>query len=642
MSKALDQFVDKSRRSRERFLDTARREEALAQSNPKGYRLRVSLFANLAYAYFFAVFVLLVLMLAGLVWFVVVKQEINTLVLKVGLALVLVLVALVRSIWVKIPPPEGVELARQDAPELFRQVAAIAKETGAPDADHILIVDEVNAAAAQIPRFGMVGPARNYLILGLPLMLTTTEAELLSVIAHEFGHFSGQHSRFSGRIYRLNQTCERISWLLNRQNGRGLFLVAPFVRWFQPRLHALSFALCRQNEYEADATAARLYGAETFASALLRIQLASRHLDRAFWQPLSEQAKQDPEPPADVFASMAVAARRPIDPEVVDEGIAAALSRKTDYTDTHPSFSDRLKALGVSLAQARSFAASRDASAPTAAEALLGGAFPKVSQSLQARTKEAMRKRWRLAHEEHAKAMERLEEMDAKYPEPPTDRDGLSEVAFVRFRALGAAAAEPVFRHALERFPNDPELLFGLGEVLLDLRDGEGVAMIERSLQANPGYEGNGLDRLGEYYAATNDLANLERVRERAYAYRAREKFVDRQMKVLKVSDQFVASGLSKEVVAQVTSQLARRKDVGRAYWVAKTLPEAPGRKRLVLVVLRPTFSLNAQQTAQFQAKIIQELRLPVQTLVYVPEKAAKWRRRLDPIPGSLIFDKSG
>ena len=71
-----------------------------------------------------------------------------------------------RSSWVKIEPPAGIEITASQAPELFATINELRSKLGAPRFDHVLITDELNAAILQLPRLGIFGWPRNYLMIG--------------------------------------------------------------------------------------------------------------------------------------------------------------------------------------------------------------------------------------------------------------------------------------------------------------------------------------------------------------------------------------------------------------------------------------------------------------------------------------------
>src|ERR1044072_254013 len=136
--------------------------ESLAAENPKQYQLRVALLAALGYLYLIVVAAFLL----GIVVVVVLYARINWLVIKiVWIPLVLVGIVL-RSLWVTLPVPDGMELQREQAPALFALVHEVPTALNGPNVHHILLSGEFNAGIVQIPQFGLFGWQTNYLVVG--------------------------------------------------------------------------------------------------------------------------------------------------------------------------------------------------------------------------------------------------------------------------------------------------------------------------------------------------------------------------------------------------------------------------------------------------------------------------------------------
>lgn len=136
--------------------------ERLAAENPGGYRLRVALLAALGYLYLLVV----VSVLLGIVVVVLFSVRFNSLVIRI-LWIPLVLVGIVlRSLWITLPVPDGMELRREQAPALFELVHEVTTALNGPTVNHILLSGEFNAGIVQIPQFGMFGWQTNYLVVG--------------------------------------------------------------------------------------------------------------------------------------------------------------------------------------------------------------------------------------------------------------------------------------------------------------------------------------------------------------------------------------------------------------------------------------------------------------------------------------------
>jgi hypothetical protein len=105
--------------TREEFNALVQKLESYAQQQPASYKLRVGLLAVLGYAYIFAVLAGLLLALAIVVLFVVYSGRINSALIKLLILLLVPIFIVLRSLWVSMPPPKGLELRRQQVPHLF-------------------------------------------------------------------------------------------------------------------------------------------------------------------------------------------------------------------------------------------------------------------------------------------------------------------------------------------------------------------------------------------------------------------------------------------------------------------------------------------------------------------------------------------
>ena len=269
--------------------------EALAAENPGGYRLRVALVAALGYLYLLVI----VTLLLSIVVLVVFYASINFLIIKI-IWIPLVLVGIVlRSLWITLPVPDGVELKREQAPALFDLVHEVITALNGPKVHHILLAGDFNAGIVQIPQFGMFGWQTNYLVVGLPMLRALNPAQFRAVLAHEVGHLSGKHGRFSGWIYRLRRSWIEVLVRVRQERHYASFLFEPFLNWYAPYLNAYSFVLARAQEYQADAYSVELAGKQTAAVTLARVEAKARKLNEDFWPDFFRQSKEQSKAPRD-------------------------------------------------------------------------------------------------------------------------------------------------------------------------------------------------------------------------------------------------------------------------------------------------------------------------------------------------------
>lgn len=138
-------------------------------SKPKEYKRKVALLAGLGYFYIW--FWLLVTAAVTIVLLVdMALGHVTAGILKLIIVFALLSFYVIKALWVKHVPPEGITLTRNDAPELFGMLDSIKEQLKTPKIHKILVTNEFNAAISQVPRLGIFGLYQNYLIIGLPLM----------------------------------------------------------------------------------------------------------------------------------------------------------------------------------------------------------------------------------------------------------------------------------------------------------------------------------------------------------------------------------------------------------------------------------------------------------------------------------------
>lgn len=251
-----------------------------------------------------------------------------------------------KALWIKFDTPQGHVLEREKYPNLFEELDSLTTTLNALTIHQVIIEDTLNAAVIQHPRFGLFGGNKNTLFLGIQLLLALSPAEMRSVLAHELGHLSGNHSRFSGWIYRVRLSWFRIMDAFENSDSFGAGLMRRFFNWYAPKFSAYSFALARTNEYEADQVAARLTSADTAAKALINVYAQAPYIDGEFWNTYFKQADDRPSPPIPPYEGLAQFLKQtPISRQRLLENIKQVMQEETHYADTHPALRDRVEAI---------------------------------------------------------------------------------------------------------------------------------------------------------------------------------------------------------------------------------------------------------------------------------------------------------
>jgi Zn-dependent protease with chaperone function len=326
----------------EEFETLVGRLDQQAKRNPAGYRTRVLLMALLGSAYLGVMLVLIALLVVAAAISVVWVKAAGV---KIAILMAVFLWLVVKALWVGLAPPEGAEVTARDAPELFGMIEELRRALHSPRFHHVLVTGDFNAAVVQVPRLGLFGWYRNYLLIGLPLAKALTVEQFKAVLAHEFGHLSKGHGRMSNWIYRQRLRWSRLMAALEAAESWGVVLFRPFLRWYAPYFNAYSYPLARANEFEADATSARLVSRRAAAEALTAVSVVDSYLQERFWTQIVRRADEMPQPAFAPFSVMGTRVASEIDPASIEAWLVQALARKTTLDDTHPSLTERLGAL---------------------------------------------------------------------------------------------------------------------------------------------------------------------------------------------------------------------------------------------------------------------------------------------------------
>ena len=565
------------------FVHLVRMSEHASADNSRAYRRSVAAFAALGYAWVLGCLLLAV----GLVAWVLPQLlhgrfkfwMVSLLIAAGGLRWVSL-----RALWVRLEPPDGVEVTALEAPELFDALARIRRKIKGPPIHKVWLNDEFNASIQQVPRYGLLGGAVNHLTIGLPLLMALDRPRFLAVLAHEYGHLRGDHGRFAAWIYRTRLSWMRLNHSLADDEGPVAAATQAFMRWYFPRFSAKTFALARQDEYEADRIAGKLLGRDVTAAALAEIEIRGAWLQAEFWGGHWSAAAGNPLP-VGPYRSMRRRLAEPPDAAFANDAMRQALKRISDVDDTHPGLRDRIEALDVAPTVP-------DWSRGTALGLLGPDAKRWVAHFDKAWCKDNATE-WKQHHAWLERVRARAEALAAASTAQSSAAE-LVELARLKRHLDPRAPVRALLETALERSPEHPGALRGLvGCLPDDDRDGK-IALLHRLWETGSG------DR---YWAARTALAELETPRlgmdHDAAAFKQWRKRLERaqeseeraweELANTSFFSQITRHDLSEFELAELQAELARCAPLARCWLVRKNLREHPQRRAYLLFVELPT-----------------------------------------------------
>ncbi|MFI8350323.1 M48 family metalloprotease [Streptomyces sp. NPDC085596] len=228
--------------------------------------------------------------------------------IKIGILTVLLAIPVVRGMFMlRIPmadDPAAVEVGEADEPRLWALVREVADASGTHAPARILLTPDVNASVREDARLLGLRPGPRALTLGVPLLTGLSEAQLRSVLGHEYGHFTAGDTRLSAIVVRGRAQISRVIEQFHatadgkvadererqertaakriakgkkarevdtRHTGALYRGMARLYTWYAKLYLRASQSTARGQEFAADLAAARIAGRDATASALREI-----------------------------------------------------------------------------------------------------------------------------------------------------------------------------------------------------------------------------------------------------------------------------------------------------------------------------------------------------------------------------------
>ncbi|WP_183096876.1 M48 family metalloprotease [Streptomyces sp. TLI_171] len=273
--------------------------------------MRTSTRALLAVALLVGFYLLAAAIVVGLVWLnvelVVNSDRFHAAMVKIWLLSAAIAYPVLRVVFLTRRPRstgrDGLVLTRAEQPELWARVDRIAEATGVRGPAEIRLVSDVNAYVSEETRLlGLVRGPR-HLAVGAPLLIGLSEAELDSVLAHEFGHYANNDVRLGAvtvagrtallhsiatlhhradrhRAGRASEIAQDNAYRAARgrkardedpgNGGIERFLATLFTQYAKLYFRVTE-SVSRREEFAADRHAAEIAGRDATAAALRRI-----------------------------------------------------------------------------------------------------------------------------------------------------------------------------------------------------------------------------------------------------------------------------------------------------------------------------------------------------------------------------------
>ena len=595
------------------------------------------------YAYLLTVLILALALCIGIVALVIWMPNFAT--IKIGLifgvgAFVL-LISVLKGCWVRTSPPEGVKLTRDEVPELFVLLDDLREKVADASFDEVLVDGDFNACVVQVPRLGIFGWYRSYLVLGLPLMQALSPDEFRAVLAHEFAHLSNRDGDSGNWLYRTRVSWEKTINSLAEQGTGGSFALIPFFNWFWPRFNAHAFVLSRLFEYRADAAAASFAGKTAASHALQRVEVAGRRMSKDVWAPIFRRVNHEPEAPADVFASIGVSLASPLEEGRHREWLSKSFLRPTDRSDTHPALKDLLRAFD-GLPDAISEGGEPEPLPhleETSAKRFLGEVEVRCIAELDKKWHEGMAEIWKARHEEVIELRKKLgAEEEATTPEKAW------EWAMATMDMEGTEAAMPWIGKVLTMNPKHSGARYVEATHLLEQGDARGVGLLETLMVEDESFAAQSLDALRGYYMMIGQSEKLDEIDRKGDDLDEFYAKAEKERQQISPKDILRPHELSEAMLELCRESFTKEKEVSQVHIALKetqhmkTVPMYA----VAISIKVPALKLRSDSaSAELVGRLLESSPLDGTSLYFVKEKdLKKSAKAVQAVLGSLVYSR--
>lgn len=630
--------------NREEFDAAVKNLEVRAADNRTAFKWGTAGWAALGFGYLLLVLTVSLGLTLGLLWLMIAVP--NALTIKLGIIFGIVTGglswAILRGLFVRMEAPQGLRLRAAETPKLAAFIDELRRSLGAPVFHRVLLTGEHNAGVVQLPRLGVFGWHRNYLVLGLPLMQGVAVEEFRAILAHEFAHLSGAHGKFSAWLYRLRRTWEQVFDQLGRQQNGGGKVLGKFIEWFWPRFNARAFVLSRAQEYEADALAVQLTSPQALALGLIRTQVQGRWMEEKFWPEIFGRVREQAVPPGTLFHELGGKLGGLHALPETGRWLHQAYHLETNNADTHPCLKDRLRALPGLPPEIPALVPPTELPAPPqpdAATALLGERLETFAGQINEQWSKVVATGWQERHERARKLSTELAAAEASGKETP---EAVWKRAEILLERDGDEAAQPLIERVLAAEPDHAMANFVRGRFLLAEENPRGVEHVERVLLTDPFATEAVCGLLYGYYERNGQRDRLKGLEQRLDAHEIDMAKAQAERGTATVRDTLLPPGLSASEQAAVRAAVEGLDDIEAVHIARKQVVHFPQRPMFLVALsirVRWWMPRSSGASQNLTNTVVARLELPGHFLVFVVEKELKaMGPKVGAVSGSEIF----
>ncbi len=399
-------------------------------------------------------------------------------------------------------PVNGVRLSAKDYPHLFGMIKRRVAKFNAPAIDAVRLTEDCDVRVLRTPRNGFLVSQHNTLCIGAPLLYLLNSEQFRVALRCSIGEFSGHKDPNLAELVNLRNSWQQYERVLQGRRSPGAWLLRAFVAWYNPLFQSLSAEAARRHALSRDLYATEVVKDIDVLTMIAAEQVGQQFLEKRFWPTLLKAAERYPKPNARPFSDFEALIRRTLVKREAERWIIQLLTITEFPNADQPTLNQRIAALGYD--QLHFISLPED----PAVHSVLGAACEPALKRLDKQWRSHISRQWQRLHKEEQREKQRFERLHERFHEHRLEGDAAIKYARMAHKYLEPEAAIEALQGLIERNPDDAEVLFQLGRLLLENGKQDGLRAVERSIALDKAYAARATPLISEF--------NLRRKRARA------------------------------------------------------------------------------------------------------------------------------
>lgn len=391
------------------------------------------------------------------------------------------------------------------------------------------------------------------MLIGILLLSILNEQELKSIFIHELSHIYNKDTRISSRIsYNITRWIRIIE---RSENIVAHVLLIPFAESYIDTMKLHLAAIAKTKETIADKEAAKFTNVQTYAIASMKLELMELYSNDAY---AMEEIRTRMEPPRNFYNLILVSFYNEYSKNN-KEWINQINKRISSIYDTHPSFKERMRVLGIEDYSYPVTFEFGDDNYRKEMEALLN--------TMNLECFEGLSDVWSEYTEEYLSQLEIIKNF-----KETNDPDNNFEYAMALEDIGNRDEACSVYEKIISKQVDYSPAFFRYGQILLNKNDSAGIEYVKKAIALNTDLITPGLTLIDEYLKSNG----LTEERDMMMSWIKQKSVLANKIQVetnnINIKDVFIESDLEQDKLERIKEIIKENNKITRAFFVKKQL----------------------------------------------------------------------